>query len=229
VPDCPTATFTISTPTATPTPIPTTDEDYKRLIADRFGIIISDDTGKWATAHIQIAYSALSKIDIAVGGSLKTLLGTPKSFLRDWDSAGYSGNTYPNQINFHFNNRFPHQLIYHEMGHLLNIALGNRFTYALDHGGVYDENGNWVMGRDDITEIYERDNYLGYKEHILNDPSGFTVDALMHPAGENDFDGTGSTAIEDWGDLFANYVVGNIDLNVPAGRARYKFVVDYLY
>lgn len=156
-------------------------------------------------------------------------LGTPKSFLRDWDSAGYSGTTYTNQINFHFNNRFPYQLIYHEMGHLLDNALGDRFTYALDHGGVYDEDGNWVMGRDDVTDTYERDNYLGYKEQILNDPNGFTVDALMHPAGAGDFDGTGDTAIEDWGDLFANYVVGNIDLNVPAGRARYNFVVDHLY
>ncbi len=236
--DTPTATLiaTVCTPTPsstvtatqTPVPIPTTDEDYKTLIASRFGIILSDDTGVWATWQIQIVFSALSKIDTALGGTLKTLLGTSKKFCRDWDPDFYGGKTNPDGINFHFNNKFPHQLIYHEMGHLLDYAFGESITYSLDHEEVFDENGDWVMGNDGKDD-YMRNNWLGYKEHVLNDPSGFTVSALMHGAGDEDFDGNGDTAGEDWGDLFANYVVGNIDLAVPAGRARHKWVVDHLF
>jgi hypothetical protein len=228
------------TPTGTPTPIPTTDAEYKRIIEERFGIIVSDDTGKWATAHIQIVYSALSNIDVAVGGMLKTLLGTSKKFLRDWESATYSGTTYKHQINFHFNNKLPYHLIYHEMGHLLDNAQGDKYTRALDQIIVYtgypNQTGDRVMGRNCPTNQYgaacktppyDRIDGKGYIQyHLIKDPSGYNVETEMHP---RSFSADGNTANEEWGDLFANYVAGNFNLIDPIGLAKYNWVRNQLF
>jgi hypothetical protein len=222
------------TPTGTPTPIPTTDAEYKRIIEERFGIIVSDDTGKWATAHIQIVYSALFNIDVAVGGMLKTLLGTPKKFLRE-ESATYSGTAYGHQINFRFSNKLPHQLIYHEMGHLLNFAQGRKYTYSLDHTAVYtgypNQTGEFVMGRDCPTtgkcnNPYNRIDGQGYIQHpVIKDPSGYNAETEMHP---RKMSADGNTANEEWADLFANFVAGNFDSG-DTGRAKYNWVKDQLF
>ncbi len=219
-----------NTPTATctATVVPITDDDYKTQISTRFGITLSDDTGKWHTTEIHIAFGALSNIDAALNGMLKTLLNGPKTFYIKWNQNNYGGTTYPQRINFRYNGRFPYLLIYHEMGHLLNYSLGGRFVNALNHGEVTAD-GEVVMGRDKPQSDYHRNNWAGYKDHYLTDPNGFTLRALMHPAGAGDFDGTGNTPDEDWGDMFANFVAGNIDLTTAAGKARYDWTIKYLF
>jgi len=241
--DTPLPTIT-ATCTLTPSPIPTTDDDYKSIIEARFGILISDDTGTWPTAHIQIVYSALLKIDDALHGTLKSLLGTTtKKFNHDW-SAKYGGTTFKvpeEKINFRAsqgNSHFPHQLIYHEMGHLLDNAQGDKYTDALDQTIVYtgypNQTGERVMGRDcpdnqygDAckTPPYNRIDGLGYIQYnVISDPSGYNAETEMHP---RSMDG-GNTAIEEWGDLFANFVAGNFDSS-GVGRAKYNWVHDQLF
>jgi RHS repeat-associated protein len=226
LPDCPTAP-------PTPTPIPTTDEDYRRLIDDRFGIILSNDGENWPTAHIQIAYGALSNIDSALRGMLKSLLATPKRFYHySNDTDRYKGMTHDDYINFMVKNQFPYHLIYHEMGHLLDNALGDKFTYSLDHKAVYDAAGNWVMGRNcpedipvqECKEPYDRIKGIGYTLERIQDPAGFPVHAELHPPEED-----GKSSQEDWGDIFANYVAGNLNLSTDAGRAKQTWVLLQLF
>jgi hypothetical protein len=204
-------------------------ESWKKIIKDKFDVEMSDDVKKWDLGNLIITYGALSNIDTALGGMLKTLLGGTVTFKHDYtkDQGGnFSGWTSPGSITFYYVNRkIPYMNIYHEFGHLLNFAFDKMMDNALD-SRTWSADGEIIMGRD--SEGYHRNNWPGYKDRILNDPAGFTVSALQHPAGEYDFDGNGNSSTEDWGDMFANFVAGNIDQSTLAGKTRYDFVLEQL-
>jgi hypothetical protein len=219
--------------TLTPTSTPTTIEDYKKMILDRFDIDVSDSHNlAWAIDNVKFIYSALANIDGALNSHLKSFLGGKKYFYHQTNDNGkYSGFTSPDNITFHFgsNTILPHQLIYHEMGHLLNYSFNNKFDHDLENGEVYTSDGELVMGTIPPKE-YIRHNMLGYKNPQLNDPSGVIVQAILHPAGTGDpFPPHGNSATEDWGDLFANYVANNIDLSTAAGRARLNWLAERIW
>ncbi len=217
------------------------DEEYKRLIEDNFGIIFGGilyGTQEWPSVHIQIVYGALTRVNNMLGGNLRAMLGNRltvfhhlKNELGDGKYYGYTRST--GSIEFYVVNTFPYHLIYHEMGHLLNNAQGQKYTYSLDHKAVYtdypNQEGRFAMGRDcpaigECNNLYSRIDGQGFINTNLHDPCGASVDAELHPASEG-----GNNAGEEWGDLFANYVAGNFNVVDPIGRAKHDWVKDQLY
>jgi RHS repeat-associated protein len=213
------------------------NEEYKRRIRDEFGIILGGSrygTEEWASVRIQIVYHALTRINDALGGNLKSRLGVEAVFhhitSKTGEYGGYTRST--NSIEFTLADSFPYHLIYHEMGHLLNNAQGRKYTYSLDHKAVYTGTGKFVMGRDcpaagECNNSYTRIDGEGLINLFLQDPCGENVPAELHSIALFPIDG--NTAIEEWGDLFANYVVGNFNTNDAVGSAKYNWVRDQLF
>jgi hypothetical protein len=104
--------------------------------------------------------------------------------------------------------------IYHEFGHLIDSLPGKMFdvfTNALEAEG----DTSYVAGNGYLNE-----NAL-IKSRVTDDPNYASVQAIQ--ASDN-------TSSEQWADIFANYVAGNIDLSQPAGpgAAMYEFVTGAL-
>jgi hypothetical protein len=203
-------------------------EEYKRRIKDEFGIILGGSfygTEEWPSVHIQIVYGALSRINDALGGNLKSRLGVASVFHHITSTTGeYRGYTRStNSIEFTLADKVPYHLIYHEMGHLLDNTQGEKYTSSLETTVVYtnypDQTGDRVMG----GMPYNRIDGKGYVSLGLYDPCGYTVDAELHPASRD-----GNNSGEEWGDLFANYIAGNFN-SLPDGRAKYRWVYDQLF
>jgi hypothetical protein len=249
----PAAETSTPSPSPSPSPIPTVpppptstpepecpaplswdqDEKLKIRIENEFGIIIGDprEAGSeyWPSVQIQIIYNALSRINDVLGGNLKSswLGGYSVLFYKFKNSLGdgkYYGIAHDvEKINFYIVDTFPYHLIYHEMGHILNNAQGQRFTNSLSHTAVYtgypNQTGARIMG----GTPYNRIDGQGYISPRLQDPCGASVKAELHPASED-----GNNAGEEWGDLFANYVSGNFN-SLPEGQAKYRWVQDQLF
>jgi hypothetical protein len=243
----PTQLVTVTAPAPSSTPVfdcpahiydDDENEEIKQRIRDEFGIILGGSfygTQEWPSVHIQIIYGALSRINAALDGNLKSRLGTEAVFHKkkslDGKYSGYTRST--GSIEFYLVDDFPYHLIYHEMGHLLNNAQGQKYTSSLEHVAVYSDypaqSGQFVMGidcpaTDDCSSQYSRIDGQGLISLSLHDPCGKSVDAELHPA-SND----GNNAGEEWGDLFANYVAGNFNVIDPIGRAKYDWVRYQLF
>lgn len=115
------------------------------------------------------------------------------------------------------------------MGHVVDNAQSDKYTTYLDNNTIYtNETGEFVMGRecpDKAKCKYRRTDGLGLIATSL-DQCGKKVPAEIHSIAL--FPGDGNTAIEEWGDLFANYVINNFD-DSPAGRAKYDWIHYQLF
>jgi hypothetical protein len=130
--------------------------------------------------------------------------------------SGYHGHTSTDGsmlVEFFTDNRdIVRQNIYHEVGHLIDSVTGMENIFSR-HDGINNADFLDDYGKLDTNALY-------YSE----------PDMYQHPYSvftDNDSDKLYGQA-EHWGDMFANYVAGNIDLESPEGKAMNQFVIDAL-
>jgi hypothetical protein len=193
--------------------------NIKDLIFTTFGITMSDDGGrKWDFINLQRIYIALLGMNQNyLNGMIKKVVGGSTFKLASNSLAGrYYGETDTEGITFYTNTTIPNQNLYHEFGHLINFAVHDGIVnqmktphYTVDGSNTYVFGGN--VG--DIPTSAVKNITL----HDLNWPNG--VDAFQHPD---------SDPGEQWADMFANYVAGNI-ASSSTGFVMRIWTITYLY
>jgi hypothetical protein len=99
--------------------------------------------------------------------------------------------------------------IYHEFGHLLDNSPGNVDVFSKAVGAL-------------TNPSFIKNGYIDSKALIsgrVYDPSYGSAEALQHPS---------TDPIEQWGDIFANYVAGNINLDTTQGIDMNTFITGEL-
>jgi hypothetical protein len=199
-------------------------EYWIKVIKAIFGITLSNDTGKsWTQDNAMLMYSSLSNINTALGGQLRSIIGDAKPVFRMGEYTGvgdFYGETEWQKPNVVFYTEgdaaLRQQNIYHEFGHVLDNLpnLLDVFSGALATKNA--SNPSWLTS----------DGFLDPRALIAGDDVADPnyaggADAYQHPS---------TDPIEQWGDIFANYVAGNIDTRVgnQRGRDMYNWVTEAL-
>jgi len=189
----------------------------------RFGIILSNEDKDWDEANAKLAYDSLVNINESLNGKLKSIVGGATFKLAEYvatkdncpnGGCTYSGWTAGTTVTFYtMGNAAIRQMnIYHEFGHLIDSLPGKMydvFTEALKNEG----SPNYIGSNGYLNPSALNSDY------ITNDPNYASVQALQ--ASKN-------TPAEQWADIFANYIAGNIKLNTSQGRDMNDFVIDVL-
>jgi hypothetical protein len=179
----------------------------------------------WNFYDVVSIYLATDIMNKKLMGQLKNVVKGVAylSSTRNENPGYYYGETSGNSIIFFADaGKIPYMNIYHEFGHLLDNTMGDFFTSRLDQSSVYTSDGSFVFGK--MNNRYERKDDLGYQQtQIWDRKLGKSVDALQHPAVKG-----GNNAVEEWADMWANYVVENFSLD-KFGNARYKWVRNIVF
>jgi RHS repeat-associated protein len=191
---------------------------WKKLIHDDLGITMSDDKHNWDTNNLEIVYFGLAQIDNIFGGKTKSF-AEGSVFLLDGKPIGqYSGFTTGRTIIFYTGSTIPFQNLYHEFGHLLDNIFKDSFTNQLKREPHYADGGAYLFGGDSVGII--NSNATLKNSSRVGDPNWpYGIASLQHPSGD---------PVEQWGDMFANYVAGNIDLTKSGGQDMFNTVDGYL-
>jgi hypothetical protein len=135
-----------------------------------------------------------------LSGGYSTSGGSFSLFYHPNGAGFYDGFTSGSHINFYTSSTIPYQNLYHEYGHLLNNMAGGVFSTALGGDPHYANDGTYLFGGRDIDSI----NLRTLDSRRVSDPYwGEDVHALQHPSADPK---------EQWADMWANYVAGNISL-----------------
>jgi RHS repeat-associated protein len=191
---------------------------WKDQIMERFGITMSDDRRKWTSELLASIYNGLLRMDRLLYGELASLVGGSTYYL-DSHPTGYEGWTEGKTIIFYTLKTIPNQNQYHEFGHLLDNVLEDAITNLLGSQAYYQD-GKYLFGGERVSEINIRLTLVNRLLYDPNWPNG--IIALQHPD---------TMPGEQWADIWANYVAGNIDLTQPGGRrmdAWIRFVLHDL-
>ena len=183
---------------------------WKVRIKREFGITMSDDGGKsWDLRNLTLVSSSLRNIDASLNGNLKSFVGGATFTLSehhpdaDHPNSTYHGWTDGTNVTFFTTgSQVIRQMnIYHEFGHVLNSLPGrdNVFSNHLD--------------RLDSPSFIEN-NYVN-RDALTNSADVFVQ-------------ASSNAVTEQWADVFANYVAGNIDLDTSEGQDMYNFVTKTL-
>lgn len=125
----------------------------------------------------------------------------------------YSGWTSGLRIDFYITTYIPYQNLYHEFGHLLNNLANDKFSSDVENHVYRDENNKFLFGGNYVGIV---DPKLVFNNSSVWDPTfGSAIAALQHNDGSSG---------EQWADIFANYVSGNISLIKPGGRTMMSFI-----
>jgi hypothetical protein len=204
----------------------------KRLIKRDFGITMEDGGAEhpvfvdkkgsptsrgqaWDLKNIVQVYTGLSNINVALRGRLKSAIGYATFTLNSHPISGkYYGNTSGQIIDFYVTSIMPLQNLYHEFGHVLNNLpeKDNDFSNALQN---YENRSFILNSGDDAGQLDPRAfvsaNVIDPNYGLPNPP------AIQHASID---------PREQWADIFANYVAGNIDLSKPTGPGidMYDFI-----
>jgi hypothetical protein len=193
----------------------------KKEIKDTYGVTLSDYGAKhkhftsskgraWDLKNTLLIFQGLSRIDNVLNGNLKGTIGSVTFTLNSHPDGGYMGWTVGQTVDFYNNTTIPLQNLYHEFGHVLNNLPGrdNAFSDALhnldDPSFITDAN---ILDKSALKSLIVNDPYRG--AHVG------AIQAL--PATRTD-------SKEQWADIFANYVAGNINMSTDPGRDMYNFV-----
>jgi RHS repeat-associated protein len=203
----------------------------RRRILNKYGITLSDELKSWKLKNMIVILRSLGNIDKVLGGNVKRLVNgstfkldeyippsDDPSTTKDESATTYSGFTSGKTITFYtMGNQAIRQMnVYHEFGHLLDNAQSDAFSGALS-------------SENDPSFINSGTSRI--------DPAAFTAGRVDDPNYPLNSDGTGgvqalqhdSTDVnEQWADIFANYVAGNINPNSPQGRGMLKFITREL-
>jgi hypothetical protein len=199
------------------------EEVIKRNIKVKYGITMSDDGAEnphfpnsrgqaWDLKNLRQVYEGLSNINNALGGKLKSIIGSATFTLNTHPNPGrYFGYTTRSTIDFYVTTIMPLQNLYHEFGHVLNNLPGkdNYFSDALQN---YENRSFITAGQLDPAALVSAN---------VVDPNYGSPDPLAIQHASTD-------AKEQWADIFANYVAGNINLDSPQGRHMYNFITGVL-
>jgi hypothetical protein len=174
---------------------------------------------KWDLKNAQLAYLGLTRMNASLGGDLQSSVGSGTFTLNTHpDSGNYFGHTSGLTIDFYVSSTIPLINLCHEFGHVLDNAAGDSHTTALGGSPHSSSTGVYWFGGNGYGNI---DPSLVLTNSQVDDPffGPLSVDALQH---------ADSGPVEQWADIFANYVVGNINQNLPGGRAMYTWVKGQL-
>lgn len=199
----------------------------KKEIKDTYGITLSNKGKKWDLRNALVMLSGLGQIDKALNGNLKSLVGGATFKLEEYHvspencnapklQCEYYGWTTPGAITFFTKgNAAVRQMnLYHKFGHLIDSLPGS----------MYDAFTNELEGASRLG----RPSYVGQNGYLeplalksgrVYDPNHGTAQSIQ---------ASKATISEQWADIFANYVAGNIDLNSSQGKDMNKFITETL-
>ena len=184
--------------------------NLKKSAKKRYGVTLSDEGGKnWDAANAYVAYSSLYTMDNALDGTLKSSINGTTFKLAEYHrtkkncpsgNCTYSGWTEGTTVTFYTTgtNVLRPMNVFHETGHVLNSlpGSGNEFSNRLQS----------LDHPSFITDGYI--NSAGALVPWASEPKQASSDKIT----------------EQWADVFANYVAGNIDLSKSAGQDMYSFI-----
>jgi RHS repeat-associated protein len=196
----------------------------KWTILDTFGVTLSDEGDKiWDAANARLVLLSLYNIDNALGGQLKALVGEATFKLGDYvetpencpdGGCTFSGWTSERTVTFYTtgSDAIRQQNIYHEFGHVLdNIPeIKDVFSNAL----AKLTNPSFITNDDYLNRKALVEEYW-----LTTDPNYDYVKAVQHPS---------TDPVEQWADIFANYVAGNINLDKSQGQDMYNWITGVL-
>ncbi|MCI0554079.1 MAG: RHS repeat-associated core domain-containing protein, partial [Anaerolineae bacterium] len=193
------------------------EEVVKRNIKVKYNITMSDKGGKkWSLKNLRTVYASLQNMDNALNGQLKEIAGGATFQMAEYQptakcsSCTYGGWTSGTTITFYtMGDAAIRQMnIYHEFGHLIDSQPGEMydvFTNALEGQGSPGYVGS--------------DGYLNpdalISGSITNDLNYASVQAIQ---------ASNNTPAEQWADMFANFVAGNINLAKSEGMIMNNFI-----
>jgi hypothetical protein len=195
----------------------TREEVVKRNIKSKFGIEMSDKGAKaWTIDNLRLMSSSLNNINNALNGNLKSLSQGWTFLMQNQKGGGsYHGVTSTDgtmTIDFYTlgDDALRQMNIYHEVGHLIDNVPGmeNVFTNGVASRVWKDQNGTYLFGGRDAGDINVRLTLTN--ENFVYDPNYGYAEAIQH---------RGGNPSEQWADMFANYVAGNIDTSAMPGQA----------
>lgn len=201
-------------------PAPVQQEpDYIALIKAIYDIALVDGDKAWTNANAKVIYESLNNMDSALLGQVKSLFGGRTLKLSEYSPTAscptctYGGWTSSGTITFYTTDNEPirQMNVYHEFGHLIDSwpITEDRFSSAL---GAAD--------RSFITEGgYVNSAALLEYPKVTTDLNYSQVQAIQ---------ASNSNQYEQWGDVFANYVAGNINMSSPQGLEMARFVNSVL-
>lgn len=203
----------------------TSMEDAVKHLKDRmkdiFGITLSDDGGgykgakAWDAKSISLLYGRLLSIDILLKGKLKSIIEKAGGAI--FDRAEYSAN-----FDIHGEGCPPAGCSYSgytDGTHITFFTTGNRSIYTMNFYHEFGHLMNSLPGKDNIFS----NQLAALKEPSFIINNHVNTNALLGNFAEPIQASTGEVT-EQWGDVFANYAAGNINVNNPAGAAMYEFI-----
>ena len=193
--------------------------NWKWRIKNKFDVTMSDDGDKdWDAKNLSLMYSSLQNIDVSLNGTLNTLIGGATFKLSNYQGdKDYSGwTTHDKTITFYTKgtSAIRQMNIYHEFGHLIDSLPGKMFDVFTN-----------ALKTQDSPSFIGNNGYLN--ENALIDTR---VTSDLNYASVQAIQASDNTSSEQWADIFANFVAGNIDLSKPAGPGRdmYDFITGVL-
>lgn len=161
----------------------------------------------WDLASARQADLALSRINKALEGKLHSIIGSATFTLNEHpESPYYYGYTHGSTVDFYITNKLSLINIYHEFGHVLNSLPGKDDAFSNAPN----------INNPDFLDDY---GYLD-TQALINKNASIYYQHAMSVFGDDKV----TAQREHWGDMFANYVAGNIDLAASEGRAMNGFI-----
>lgn len=192
--------------------------NWRKLISDKFGITISDEKKVWDETNLIGAYSALIKIDKAMNGNLKSFVGGATFKWGEYEPPDdcplctYGGwTTHDKTITFNTigSSAIPQMNIFHEFGHLIDSLPGSLFD-VFSNDLKADPNYSMLV----LGGYINGNALLDYRVVDSNYP--LKIQAIQASKANN--------INEQWADIFANYVAGNINMTSLEGQVMHEFV-----
>jgi hypothetical protein len=195
-----------------------TIDTWKMMIKGKFGANISDEGGKqWSLSNLKLMYKSLQNIDSVLNGKLRSFAGgwtlkmAEHKRSSNEDFTSYQGwtSSVNSTVTFYTmgSDAIRQMNIYHEFGHLLDKT--DTFTNAL----AGENNPSYI-------------NANGYVSTNARIETNVTTD-LNYKSVES-IQASGNGVSEQWADIFANYVAGNINMGTSEGSAMFSFVTGAL-
>jgi RHS repeat-associated protein len=175
------------------------DDNSYQLDSNGNKIFDHNEIGRnWNISNAKSVAYSLGLSSLAGMGDAK---GATFYLYENFQGAGhYSGwTTGSNQINFYTTGTIPIQNVLHETGHLIDNRCGDCFSRRLEDNPHNSSDGNYLWGGRGLGIINSKE--VIKNPSVENWTNPFIVDAIQHPS-----DDPG----EQWADIYANYVIGNI-------------------
>lgn len=218
---CPTPTlWPIGTPTQAPPPANLATEEQKREYIASFGItLVGNWTGAYLTNLWEALFTHIGYQDLAkwMGGQKATMERAGPAVCKEGETACYSGSTPGTTIYFYAMGGIANPVInmLHEIGHLVDNLWHDYFTTKLEKT-IFTLNGEYLAG-------WNSASYVSLPRDRVNNLAVYS----SHVGGGRAWQqGGGTPHWEDWADIFANSMIGNINQSSDLGAQMDTFFKD---